>query len=254
MSDISDVGNPIPDSNAKAALDFILSNAFRSGFGTLGKTELDLILFTALMKYAEKHELSDHALSKYLQITKRRIRNLKETASVKYLSITRDEALERFVEQARYARIEHDYVDIPIDDVAVRNELEALLDENNVLLHYQLNPKIFRIRIDDFIDLAVQIEASVEAAVSTGPRPHPDEIRERIVGNLRARAAADTELSRQLEAAGTEPKALSWDSLKKAIATGGVSFGISLLASLIPGGTFVADAAKGLIQAIAKKV
>ena len=74
--DITKNEHPITKGNEKKALDFILTNVFRSGFGILSKTEIDLILFTAIQKFSNQKDLSDHALSKYLQITQQRIRNL----------------------------------------------------------------------------------------------------------------------------------------------------------------------------------
>ena len=73
--------NPIIEGQEKDALEFILSNSFKSGFGTLSKTELDLILFTAVLKFSDQKNYSELALSKYLQITQQRIRNLKEKSA-----------------------------------------------------------------------------------------------------------------------------------------------------------------------------
>ena len=247
MADITETQNPVPKSRAEEALHFILENAFRSGFGTLSKTELDLILFTTLVKYGGRRGMSDHELSKYLQITSRRVQSLRERASVKYLSITRAEAIERFVDKSASARIDGLYVDIPIGDVAVRNEIEAMLEENNVLLHSQLNPKIFRIRIDDFVEIVIQIEAEQDAGESA------DKVRERLVKALKQRAAAGDELGKALrDAPGSGVLTLA--ALKKAVLKGGLSFGISALASLIPGGTIVAELAKRLIENVGSRI
>ena len=188
---MAEIGNPIPEERSKEALNFILENCFRSGFGTLNKSELDLILFTTLMKYAETQNLSEQALSKYLQVTKQRVRNLQEKASVKYLTVLREDAVSKFVEKAAHAKLDDKYIDIPIYDIAVRNEIEALLDENNVLLHSQLNPKIFRIRIDDFVEIVVQIEAF-------GSKKPPEVIQQEVIAGVRLRVRDDDDFRNKI--------------------------------------------------------
>jgi hypothetical protein len=247
MADITNAGNPVPKSRSEEALSFILENAFRSGFGTLGKTELDLILFTTLVKYGGRRGMSDYELSKYLQITPRRVTNLREHASVKYLSISRAEAIERFVEKSASARIDGLYIDIPIGDIAVRNEIEAMLEEDNILLHSQLNPKVFRIRIDDFVEVVIQIEAELGDGEST------DDVRKRLLDGLKALSAASDEIAKAIRGASGD-KALTLEALKKSLIKGGLSFGISALASLIPGGSIVADLAKRLIENVAGRI
>ena len=49
--------HPIKNGQEKEALDFIISNCFRSGFGTVPKSEIDLILFTAILKYSNQTKL-----------------------------------------------------------------------------------------------------------------------------------------------------------------------------------------------------
>jgi hypothetical protein len=133
---------PIKEENKSAALEFILKNAFKSGFGTLNKSELDLILFAAIMKFGYDGD-TDLQLSKYLQITQRRISNLKEKVSVKYSLIDNKKAIKYFIEKLEFAKKSDTYIDVPIADVAVKNEVEGILDKYNLLLHSQLNQKIW---------------------------------------------------------------------------------------------------------------
>ena len=141
--------SPIINERKAEALDFIFENALKSGFGTLSKTELDAILFAAIMEYGDQSSTADLELSKYLRITQRRVQSLKENVSVKYKQLDQKEAIKFFVSRLEYAKKDEKYIDIPINNVAVRNEIEGMLDEYNILLHLQLNSKIFRVRIDD---------------------------------------------------------------------------------------------------------
>lgn len=240
---------PIREGKESEALDFILSNCLKSGFGTLGKSEIDLILFTCLLKYSKQQNLSDYALSKYLQITQQRIRNLKEKASIKYMAVDRESAIRTFIEKSGDAKIEDKYIDVPINDIAVKNEIEAILDEESILLHYQLNPKIFRIRIDDFMELIIQFESVFN------PGKSKKSIESKVL-KLVNEKTDDNELLSELLTTGKGDGIgkLTKTTLKEALVKGGLSFGIDLLASLIPGGAFLSTPVKELLNKMSEKI
>jgi hypothetical protein len=240
--------NSIEQTKTTDALNFILENAFKSGFGTLSKTELDLILFTAILKYSNQKDISDHALSKYLQITQAKVRNLKEKASVKYITISSDEAIKKFLEKLTNAKIEDKYIDIPVYDIAVKNEIEALMDAHNILLHSQLNPKIFRLRIDDYLEFALMLELENDSELKE------DKLIEKILDSVKAMIEKNEQYRKNLGLDEDSLKNLSKKTLKESLLKGGFSFGIDLLASIIPGGSFVSESAKKLLNSISKKL
>ena len=139
----------IKENFKEEALHFILEEALKVGFGSLSKTDIEVVLFSTLLKFGDDRLKSDYELSKVLMITPRRVQSLKEKASLKYTKITRNEAIEYFLQKLSKARLNQRYVEIPIGDLAVKNELEALLDQYDILQHTQLNVKIFKLRIDD---------------------------------------------------------------------------------------------------------
>jgi hypothetical protein len=247
MSDVSRDASPIPLDSAPVALQFILENAFRSGFGTLGKTELDLILFSALLQFGNQDSVSDYALSKYLQITQRRVRGLKERASVKYMKIEREHAIRVFVDRSAYARIDGVYLDVPLEEVAVKNEIEAILDENHGLVHYQINPKIFRVRIEDFLDLVAQLVSASET------HRNPDDVLDEIVESLRQHAAEDDETRQRVEANVTSGP-LSKENLKQTLISGGLKTVIGLVVNSLPGGPIFTTLVLPLLQNIASSI
>ena len=131
------------------------------------------------MKYGDTNSLTDLELSKYLQITQRKIQNLKEKVSVKYLQISRKEAIAEFIDKIDKAKKDDIYIDIPIKNVAVKNEIEGILDENDILLHSQLNSKIFRVRIDDLIEIIILFE-------SYGSKTDTDsDLKSEIISNIK---------------------------------------------------------------------
>jgi hypothetical protein len=234
------IGNsPIKDDQKIEALDFILENAFRSGFGTLDKSELDAILFAALMKYGDKNSVTDLELSKYLQITQRKIQNLKEKVSVKYLQISREEAIRDFVSKLEYAKKDDIYIDIPIRDVSVKNEIEGILDEKNILLHKQLNSKIFRLRIDDLLELAILFESMESNSQSFF------DIRNQIIEKLKER---DGNLSEINEKISLSDENQIYSGFKEKLAKASIDVGLELLRALVPGGGLAASIIEKLMK------
>ena len=245
---IAEDTSPIEQGYEKEALEFILENAFNSGFGTLNKSELDLILFSAILKYSDQKLNSDFELSKYLQITQQRVRNLKEKASVKYLSFSREEAINTFVDKVQYSKVNDIFFDIPIYDIRVKNELEAILEENNILLHTQLNEKIFRIRIDDFLEFCIIIESE------SNPDTSVKEVEKNIIKFLQERSKEDQDFAKKIAPESNSWSKLTKETVKKSIVRGGLHFGIDVIASLIPGGALLSTPIKSLLTAIQGKV
>ena len=53
---------------------FLTTNLFKQGFGVLSKSEIDLILFAAILRTDDSINRSDYQLSKFLQISQARVR------------------------------------------------------------------------------------------------------------------------------------------------------------------------------------
>lgn len=223
----------IPEENKTEAYDFILSNIFQSGFGVLGKAEIDLILFAALMRFKDR-EYSDLELSKYLGITQKRIRNYKEKISLRYDQKTTKDAIDYFIEKLPSAKIDGQYIDVPIVDVAVKNELEGILDEHDLLLHSQLNQKIFRIRIDDLFELLLIFQVYA----NNGDYEH---LANATITTLRESQEILDKLN--ITIAGNEVEV---PTLKKKLLTAGAEIGIEVLKDIIPGGGIACTAIKVL--------
>lgn len=227
---------PIKEENKSAALEFILKNAFKSGFGTLNKSELDLILFAAIMKFGYDGD-TDLQLSKYLQITQRRISNLKEKVSVKYSLIDTKEAIRYFIEKLEFAKKSDTYIDVPIADVAVKNEVEGILDKYNLLLHSQLNQKIFRIRIDDLFELLLIFQSEEQSDI-----PY-DDFREKVLSNLKNNTEVLKKIMMEVSSEGKIEHRFKNKLLKS-----GVDIGLEILKEVIPGGGIALKAVDILIK------
>ena len=227
---------PIKEENKSAALEFILKNAFKSGFGTLNKSELDLILFAAIMKFGYDGD-TDLQLSKYLQITQRRISNLKEKVSVKYSLIDNKKAIKYFIEKLEFAKKSDTYIDVPIADVAVKNEVEGILDKYNLLLHSQLNQKIFRIRIDDLFELLLIFQSEEQSDI-----PY-DDFRKKVLSNLKNNTEVLKKIEMEVSSEGT-----IGHRFKNKLLKSGVDIGLEILKEVIPGGGIALKAVDILIK------
>lgn len=245
--------NPIPHDRSREALEFIFTNAFKSGFGTLGKSDLDLILFQAIILNSGKNVTSDLELSKYLQITQQRIRALKEKASVKFPAINRKEAISLFLEKAKKAKVDDKYIDVPINDISVKNEIEGWLDDLDIVLHSQLNPKVFRLRIDDFLDLLVAIDDELENRNKNRESDLKSKY-ELIIKHVKEAVKKGDKAVSEVVKPDSDFLNLTPKTLKEAIIKGGVSLGLNFIASLIPGGIFLSAPVKQLIETISEKV
>ena len=199
--------NPIHNDKKDDALDFIFENVLKSGFSTLNKTELDAILFAAVMRYSDEAETTDYKLGMYLQISQQKVRNLKEKVSIKYNIIDSKDAINYFIEKMGFARADGLYIDIPINDIAVKNCIEDILQEQNILMHKQLNPRIFRIRIDDFLELILALELETNNQYAT-----KIEIQEAIMENLKM---GNEELRQELISIESVGHINSFEALKK---------------------------------------
>ncbi len=120
--------------------------------------------------------------------------------------------------------MEDKYLNIPIFDSAVKNEIESILDENNILLYSQLNPKIFRLPIDDFFELAI-LFASEE-----NPDKSREAIEERVLSQVKKLAAENEEVRTKISANEEGIADLPKSTLKYALVKGSISFGVDLLA------------------------
>lgn len=142
------------------AFNFIVGETLKFGLGVLNKSEVDLIFFSAVMKYSSIEDKSDYNLSLLLKITPSRVRVLKEKFSVKFQEIDEKEMINKFFEMCNHAKIDGKYIDIPVYDIAMKNLLENKLEAHNIVLHSQLNSKIFQLRVEDLLMIYVSLASS----------------------------------------------------------------------------------------------
>ncbi len=212
------------------AFDFIIEEYFKLGFGTLNKSEIDLLFFSALLKYGDISDNSDYALSKLLQITQSRVRNLKVKDGLKYSPIDKLTVEKIFLEKAKSARVEEDgkRISIPVYDPNIYLELENLIERENGYVEAQLNPKIFTIRIDQFVGLLISIQ-------SESDKKKVEDLQKEYLKKIKEAAQKEDKFKDKIDTSSIT----SFKDIQKLILEKGVDVGLDLILSAVPGGTFV---------------
>lgn len=228
-------------------VDFITHYLFKQGFGVLSKSEIDLLFFASIIKFDDTLGKSDYELSKYFQISQARIRALKEKLSVKYEVIDLSTAIDYFQEKLEFARIDEPFIEIPINDIAVRNVLVSLLDESNILIKSELNPKNFKVRIEDLFELLLVIERKIS---------NDDKVlsNEDLIKSFSISLKQRYDLLEKLKISDFSEKDGYLKILKEGLKRVPVSMGIEFIASLVPGGFLVSAPVKLILDRLSSKI
>jgi hypothetical protein len=237
----------VVDGKERDFADFITHYLFKQGFGVLSKSEIDLLLFASILKFDNTLGKSDYELSKYFQISQARIRSLKEKLSVKYEVIDVSTAIDHFQEKLEFARIDDPFIEIPINDIAVRNALVSLLDESNILIKSELNPKNFKLRIEDLFELILVFERklSKEEKVLSN---------EDLIKSFAISLKQRHDLLEKLNISDFSEKDGYLKILKDGLKKVHVSMGIDFLVSLVPGGYLVSSPVKLILDRLSSKI
>ncbi|MEI6678770.1 MAG: hypothetical protein WCL21_09195 [Mariniphaga sp.] len=208
------------------AFNFIIDEYFSHGFGTLTKGDIEVIFFSALNKYSNITLKGDYELSKLLKITQARVRNLKIKDGLKFRPTSREHVLQAFIKNAQYARIEEDKkrISFPINEPTIFIELEHLIEQSNGYVDFQLNPKIFTIRIDQFVNLFISFDSIHSGRDSKF-------FENSYFDNLKNTIKSEKKYSDDIDL----KSIMSLNDLQKILLGKGVDFGIDLLFSFVPG-------------------
>jgi hypothetical protein len=212
--------------------DFILNEYLKGGFGSMNKSDIDVLVYAVLQK-SGMDKLSDYNTSIELGLTKQRVRALQEKYSVKYDVIEDKEAIKKFQEKLKHAKIEGSYIDIPIQDIALKNYLEAKLDDNNLLLQKQLNSNIFRLRSDDLLSFIDILEPEKEVAKD-------------VIEEIIKREGSLTKEGIKIDVKKGDVKTQLLTVLKNK----GPKITVQILAGLIPGGTIASTVVSAIASAV----
>ncbi len=139
-----------------AVFDKIAKNYFNKNFGTMTKSDFELLLFSEYIecKLEHKEDFSDYILSKELGITQSRIRSLKERKELIYPhdGFNWKDDVSRALINAKYDEKDHK-VRFMIEDINVQNELRHFIEQYGWYDECSLNKKLSVIPIAGFVDI-----------------------------------------------------------------------------------------------------
>ena len=147
-----------PDDGSKAAaFDKLALHFYNANFGTMSKTELEVLMFSEYIDRILKDEnhtfndYSDYILSKYLGITQNRIATLKVKKQLKYpYEYNWKESFQKACKNARY---ESGRIKILIPDINLYYEVRNTIEENGGFVEASLTSKLLQVRPEYYIDL-----------------------------------------------------------------------------------------------------
>ena len=136
---------------------------YNRNFGQASKQEIEIFMFHAYMNSLRKKgtEISDYSISKELGITQQRVRNLRIKENLVYdLNVDWKKELEKRMSNARY---EAPFIVMDIPDPNVLIEVKNYLEENGKYTDTRINNRLLSIRVDFFVDLAMEIDPKKRA-------------------------------------------------------------------------------------------
>ena len=150
MADTKDMNLDFTDKEKLAFADDILPLFLNKNFGTVQKTEIELVVFHHYLKHCKSlnKSVSDLTMGKQLGITPARVRNMKLKD---YLHQDDDlnwkqELLKQMNETS--FEIKGKEILFVIRDVILMTELRNFLEENGFVNEYSLNPNLFSCSVD----------------------------------------------------------------------------------------------------------
>ena len=157
----NDILADFTSSEKAAAFDRIALHYYQGNFGSLSKTDLEVLLFTILLDHCRQEDsnLDDYSLSKLLGITQSRVRSFKQKSQLQY-PVDELAWQSYFVDCIKNARYDETrgLVKLSVPEVNVMIELRQFLLEQGWYDEYQLNPRLFQCRLDTFVLLCGKLD------------------------------------------------------------------------------------------------
>ena len=132
-------------------------------FGTLSKSEFDLLVFHYYLLNKQVNVggqyVSDYDIGLELGLTIQRVRSLREREALKWRS--QEDWKAKFLECLKHARYDEksDAVKIPVLDVNVIKEVRNFIEMVGLIDDYQLNPKVFQCNLDALIAMCLDFKS-----------------------------------------------------------------------------------------------
>ena len=160
-----DILSEFTEQEKAKAFDNIAAHYYKGNFGSLSKSDLDVLLFTILIDHCRQDDLrtDDYTLSKLLGVTQSRIRTFKQKSQLQYpTEMSWQSYFVDCIKNARYDEVKG-LVKLSIPEVNVLIELRQFMLEQGWYDEYQLNPRLFQCKLDIFVLLCGKLEGGTES-------------------------------------------------------------------------------------------
>lgn len=152
--------------NSKEPYEIIKDNYFNKNFGSLSKSEIDLLMFKFYIEDLIKNNkdedgtvnysiISDYKIAKELGITPQRVRNLKVKKELVFpqSDFNWKDSLRRVLENENAIRILNGNIKVNIPDPNLFYAIQDYIEDEGGYLDIQLNTKLLSVPIEDFMTL-----------------------------------------------------------------------------------------------------
>ena len=156
-------------------------------FGTLSKSEFDLLVFQYYLLEKQVNAggeyVSDYDIGRDLGLTIQRVRSLRERDALKWPPKEEGRWKERFLDCLKFAHYDEKSgaVKIPVPDVNVIKEVRNFIEAAGLIDDYQLNPKVFQCNLDALVAICLDLKSDSDDNMC---RKILDELRDSKDGNV----------------------------------------------------------------------
>ena len=130
------------------------------GFGSLPKSEIDLLVFHLLTQTRDYKGKSNYDLSTLFKVTQSRIKSFRINSALKYEEIDSKAILSRIVERLtnseQFAEFSGGKVELSLEDPVEKRELENFLKIRGYHAEYNLNTEVLKISTVRLFELIVE--------------------------------------------------------------------------------------------------
>lgn len=140
----------------------IKEQCLERNFGTLSKSEFDLLVFHYYLLEKQANVsgkyVSDYDIGRDLGLTIQRVRSLRERDALKWRSQV--DWKNSLLDSLQLAHCDGNNVKIPVPDVNVIKEIRNYLESAGLFDDYQLNPKIFQCNLELFVAICLKLKSN----------------------------------------------------------------------------------------------
>ncbi|HHF2869659.1 TPA: hypothetical protein ACPJZQ_004854 [Vibrio alginolyticus] len=145
------------DNNDKKVefLDFLLERYLERGFGTLSKSEIDMLMMHLIMKYSDLKYKPNHEISLDLKLTETKVKNLIHRGKLQFIDNHEDYVKAEFLALLHKSKLEtsKSKVVMVIEDAFVKQGIQARLKSLGYFADNSFNAELVKISLDSFYEL-----------------------------------------------------------------------------------------------------